>query len=144
LVETEIAFNQAVMRTLEEVQRLCQRLEAGRAMLVEGQVMGAIETLEAAEQAIKEDNLFTNTNVMHVLLENVGELRRDIVESLRARWSELLIVDRKGSRFTLSDDNGKRPPLSLTMAVMLINFRALTGGDYCSIGLSQRARIVQR
>ncbi|KAF7592873.1 hypothetical protein BBP40_012285 [Aspergillus hancockii] len=106
LVETEIVFNQAVMRTLEEVQRLCQRLDTGRAILVEGRVMGAIEALEAAEQAIRNDNLFKNTNVMHILLENVGELRRDIAESLKAHWSEQLNVDRKGCSFTLSNTNG--------------------------------------
>ncbi|QRD85937.1 hypothetical protein F9C07_2281969 [Aspergillus flavus] len=108
LVETEIAFNQAVMHTLEEVQRLCQRLDAGRAILGEGQVMDAIETLEATEQAIKRDNLFSNTTVMHVLLENVGELRREIAEYLRARWSKQLNVDRTASTLTLLNNNGKQ------------------------------------
>ncbi|KAB8199996.1 hypothetical protein BDV34DRAFT_217579 [Aspergillus parasiticus] len=108
LVETEIAFNQAVTHTLEEVQRLCQRLDAGRAILGEGQVMEAIETLEATEQAIKRDNLFSNTTVMHVLLENVSELRREIAEYLRARWSKQLNVDRKA-----------RHPLEETIAALV-------------------------
>ncbi|KAB8239765.1 uncharacterized protein BDW43DRAFT_296107 [Aspergillus alliaceus] len=106
LIETEIAFNQAVTHTLEEVQRLCQRLDAGRAVLGEGRVMEAIKTLEATEQAIKKDNLFSNTSVMHVLLENVDELRREIAEYLRARWSEQLNVDGKGGSLTISNDNG--------------------------------------
>ncbi|KAE8351459.1 hypothetical protein BDV28DRAFT_158710 [Aspergillus coremiiformis] len=93
LVETEIAFNQAVTHTLEEVQRLCQRLDAGRVILGEGQVMKAIEVLEATEHTIKKDNLFSNTSVMHVLLENVDELRREITEYLCALWSEQLKVD---------------------------------------------------
>ncbi|OGM47097.1 hypothetical protein ABOM_003721 [Aspergillus bombycis] len=106
LVETEIAFNQAVTHTLEEVQRLCQRLDAGRAILGEGQVMDAIETLEATEEAIRKDSLFLNTTVMHVLLENISELRREIAEYLRARWSKQLNVDRKESILTLLNDNG--------------------------------------
>ncbi|RAQ49936.1 centromere/kinetochore protein zw10 [Aspergillus flavus] len=117
LVETEIAFNQAVTHTLEEVQRLCQRLDAGRAILGEGQVMDAIETLEATEQAIKRDNLFSNTTVMHVLLENVGELRREIAEYLRARWSKQLNVDRTASTLTLLNNNGH--PLEETIAALV-------------------------
>lgn len=70
--------------------------------------MDAIETLEATEQAIKRDNLFSNTTVMHVLLENVGELRREIAEYLRARWSKQLNVDRTASTLTLLNNNGKQ------------------------------------
>ncbi|PIG88297.1 centromere/kinetochore protein zw10 [Aspergillus arachidicola] len=84
LVETEIAFNQAVTHTLEEVQRLCQRLDAGRAILGEGQVMEAIETLETTEQAIKRDNLFqtqlscTKASTLTLLNDNGHPLEETI------------------------------------------------------------------
>ncbi|KAE8373483.1 hypothetical protein BDV26DRAFT_285103 [Aspergillus bertholletiae] len=117
LVETEIAFNQAVTHTLEEVQRLCQRLDAGRVTLEKGQVMDAIETLEATEQAINKDNLLSNTTVMHILLEDVNELRKETAEYLRARWSKQLNVDRKEGVLTLLNDN--EHPLDETISALV-------------------------
>lgn len=107
LVETEIVFNEAVTRALEEVQRLYQRLEAGRVTLREGRVMEAIDTLEEVERSVNQDRLFSNTNVMHVLFENVAELRREIIVSLHARWAEQLNVDKKQRKLKIVDHSGK-------------------------------------
>lgn len=107
LVETEIVFNEAVTRALEEVQRLYQRLEAGRVTLREGRVMEAIDTLEEVERSVNQDRLFSNTNVMHVLFENVAELRREIIASLHARWAEQLNVDKKQRKLKIVDHSGK-------------------------------------
>ncbi|KAF9882964.1 hypothetical protein FE257_004391 [Aspergillus nanangensis] len=101
LIETEIEFNQAVTSTLEEVQRLCQQLDAGRTFLAEGKVMDAIDTLEETDIAVRRENLFTNTNVMHILLENVCELRQEITNFLQNSWSELLHIDKLGAKLTL-------------------------------------------
>ncbi|PLN83036.1 hypothetical protein BDW42DRAFT_165702 [Aspergillus taichungensis] len=105
LVETEIVFNEAVTRALEEVQRLYQQLEAGRVTLREGRVMKAIDTLEEVEGSVNRDRLFSNTNVMHVLFENVAELRREIIVSLHARWAEQLNVDKKQRMLKVVDNS---------------------------------------
>ncbi|PLB34411.1 uncharacterized protein BDW47DRAFT_77880 [Aspergillus candidus] len=105
LVETEIVFNEAVTRALEEVQRLYQQLEAGRGTLREGRVMKAIDTLEEVERSVNQDRLFSNTNVMHVLFENVAELRREIIVSLHTRWAEQLNVDKKQRKLEVVDNN---------------------------------------
>lgn len=107
LVETEIAFNQAVTETLEEVQRLCQQLDAGRTALKDGQVMVAIDTWEAADGAVKENSLYANTSVLSILSENAAGLRREIGDSLWLRWSEQLAVDKQGSRLIVPKDGGK-------------------------------------
>ena len=109
LVETEIAFNQAVTDTLEEVQRLSQQLDAGRALLQEDQVTGAIDILESTEQAIKKDNLFANTTVLVILSENVNDLRGEIVEWLRSRWNDQLNIDEREAKLVLPENTGERP-----------------------------------
>ncbi|KAL5362356.1 hypothetical protein BJX96DRAFT_177082 [Aspergillus floccosus] len=116
LIETEIAFNQAVTDTLEEVQRLCQQLDAGRATLAEGKIMSAIDTLEETEKAVRSESLISNTNVSHVLLQNVSDLRREITDRLRNRWTEQLLVDKKNGTLTVSESPER--PLDETIAAL--------------------------
>jgi len=104
LIETEIAFNQAVAETLEEVQRLCQQLESGRAALVNGHITAAIEQLEATNATIGGDTSFKNTNVMSILSLEVSRLRQEIEEALRLRWSEQLSIDRQNRQFQVKQE----------------------------------------
>ena len=108
LIETEIAFNKGVTDTLEEVQRLSQQLDDGRAALENGQIMAAIDTWESAEKTIKKDSLFTNTNVMSILSENAAGLRREIEEFLRVRWSEQFTVDKQHAKLAILNNEGKQ------------------------------------
>jgi centromere/kinetochore protein ZW10 len=103
LVETEIAFNEAVAGTLEEVQRLCQQLESGRAALGNGQITTAIEHLESTHAAVGKDAFFTNTNVLGILSDEVSLLRAEIVEALQSRWTEQLKIDRAQGEFQVSN-----------------------------------------
>ncbi|KAJ5647132.1 Retrograde transport protein Dsl1 C-terminal [Penicillium lividum] len=104
LIETEIAFNQAVTETLEEVQRLCQQLESGRATLGAGQIAAAIEQLESTKAAIEADAPFSNTNVMSILSGEVARLRDEIDEASRLRWSDQVKIDRSKGEFRIVDD----------------------------------------
>lgn len=106
MIETEIVFNKAVTGTLQEVQRLCQQLEAGRAALGNGQITAAIEQLESTRGAIEKDPLFTNTYVMAILSEEVARLRHEIVEALRERWNDQLKIDRQKGEFQVSKAEG--------------------------------------
>ncbi|KAL4964715.1 uncharacterized protein BDV14DRAFT_71303 [Aspergillus stella-maris] len=104
LVETEIVFNQAVTDTLEEVQGVCQQLDATRTLCQDGQIMAAIDNLEAIEHAISLDSCFKNTNVRGILSENVTSLRHEIVKFLRSRWHKHLELDHKQGKVTISGD----------------------------------------
>ncbi|KAF3388942.1 Ribosome biogenesis protein ytm1 [Penicillium rolfsii] len=117
LIETEIAFNQAVAETLEEVQRLHQRLENGRAALSNGHLMVAIEQLESTIAAIRKDAFFTKTNVMSILTLEVARFREQIEGTLRQRWQEQLRVDRQGGKFQVIKGDGANS-LDNTMASM--------------------------
>ncbi|PYH73840.1 uncharacterized protein BO88DRAFT_380631 [Aspergillus vadensis CBS 113365] len=102
LIETEIAFNQAVTSALTEVQKLCKQLDGGRAALGEGRTMAAIDILESTEHAVKRSSHFTNTNVLHILLENAAGLRKDIMDAVRNRWNEQLHIDKTEGKLTIS------------------------------------------
>ncbi|KAJ5787159.1 hypothetical protein N7457_002149 [Penicillium paradoxum] len=115
LVETEIAFNQAVAGTLEEVQRLCQQLETGRVALRNGQITTAIEQLESTDAAVGKDAFFTNTNVMSILSDEVSLLRSEIVEALRLRWAEQLKVDRQQGEFRVASTDTDMDSLESTI-----------------------------
>lgn len=117
LVETEIAFNEAVRNTLEVVDRLCQKLETGRAELSDGKVMAAIEILEATGTTIQSDSLFTNTNIMSILSENVAGLRLEVVNFLHTRWNDLLSVDRQQRKLCVSK-NGENVTLDEIVAAL--------------------------
>lgn len=93
LIETEIAFNEAVAGTLEEVQRLCQQIEAARASLASGDISTAIEQLEAIQGALGDDTFFANTNVMSILTIESSRLRQDIEDAVHLRWDKQLYVD---------------------------------------------------
>lgn len=108
LIETEIAFNQAVTSALEEVQGLCRQLEDGRSALGEGRIMAVIDTLEAAELAMRQNDHFANTNVLHVLLENVAGLRKQVVDVILSQWNEQLKIERREGKLTVQKD-GNNP-----------------------------------
>ncbi|KAI2787453.1 hypothetical protein POX_f07817 [Penicillium oxalicum] len=95
LMETEIAFNQAVADTLEEVQRLCDQLEQGRLALAAGEINRAIELLDTTQSGIGKDAFFTNTNVMSILSLEVARFKEEVENTLSMRWNEQLKIDRQ-------------------------------------------------
>lgn len=117
LIETEIAFNQAVAETLEEVRRLCQQLDNGRSALANGQLAAAIEQLESTKVAIGTDAFFANTNVMSILTLEVARFREQIEDTLRLRWQEQLKVDRQRGSFLVTKGDGA-DSLDTTIASM--------------------------
>lgn len=117
LIQTEITFNEAVTITLEEVERLCQQLEAGRASLHEGGIMEAIDILEETEADVNAESLFADTNVKSILSENVAGLRQEIADFLLVRWNGLLSIDREQHKLLIAGD-GYRVMLEETIAAL--------------------------
>lgn len=106
LLKTEIAFNQALTETLEQVHKLSCRLDAGRTSLAEGDVIAAIESLEDTEKALGEVAFPKNSNVTAILYEGLNGLRRSIIEALRVRWDSLVQFDKKNHRLVITDQKG--------------------------------------
>ncbi|KAJ5907429.1 hypothetical protein N7495_000111 [Penicillium taxi] len=106
LIETEISFNEAVAETLEELQRLCQQLEAGRIALQLGEITTAIEQLESTDKAIETDTFFNNSNVMAILTVEVARLRQEIEDYLLIRWSVQMRIDRTKGEFQVDEAEG--------------------------------------
>jgi centromere/kinetochore protein ZW10 len=106
LIETEIAFNEAVAGTLEVVQRLCQQLEAARVSLASGDITAAIEQLEAIQAALGDNTFSANTNVMSILTLEGSRLRQEIEEAVRLRWSQQLHLDRQKGELRIEKAQG--------------------------------------
>ncbi|KAJ6172014.1 Retrograde transport protein Dsl1 C-terminal [Penicillium chermesinum] len=106
LIETEIAFNQAVAETLEEVQQLFQQLAAVRAALASHQIAIAIENLEAAQAGLSKNASFSNTNVMDILLAEAAKRRNEVEEALRARWNQQLQINGSKGEFRIVNGDG--------------------------------------
>lgn len=106
LIETEIAFNQAVAEALEEVQRLCQQLESGRTALASGEIAIAIQHLESTKTAVQGDSFFTNTNVIGILSAEVTQLQQEIEDAVNQRWREQLKFDRSRRTFQVTGAEG--------------------------------------
>ncbi|KAJ9200695.1 hypothetical protein DTO164E3_1451 [Paecilomyces variotii] len=116
LLKTEIAFNQALTETLEQVHKLSCRLDAGRTSLAEGDVIAAIESLEHTEKALGEVAFPKNSNVTAILYEGLNGLRRSIIEALRVRWDSLVQFDKKNHRLVITDQ--KDASLELTIIAL--------------------------
>lgn len=110
LIKTEIAFNQAVTEALDDVQRLCLQLDAGRRALEDGNIMDAIGSVEATEKAMEMVAFSRNTNVASVLSENTSGLRRSIIDSLLVRWNLQVKIDRKKGELVITDQKGRTFP----------------------------------
>lgn len=106
LIETEIAFNRAVADTLDEVQRLCHKLENARDSLANGDITAAIEQLEAIQAALLDNTFFTNTNVMSILTIEEFHLRKEIEEAVCLRWSQQINVDRQKGELRIEKAKG--------------------------------------
>lgn len=106
LIETEIAFNQAVTETLEQVQRLSQQLEAGRTALANNHVATAIDNLESLKSALSKNSSFSNTNVMSILSSEVTKLQKEIEEALRERWNNQLEINTSKGEFRIASGGG--------------------------------------
>lgn len=106
LLKTEIAFNQALTETLEQVHNLSRRVDAGRNSLAEGDVIAAIESLEDTEKILADTAFPKNSNVTAILYEGLNGLRRSIIEALSVRWGSLVQIDKKKHQLVLPDQKG--------------------------------------
>ena len=106
LLQVEIAFNDAVTGTLEAMQRVCRRLEFGRAALARCDVIDAIETVEEVA-AVSESGLFANTNLIDILVKDMTGLREEIVEFLSTQWNEQISIDKQKGDLRIRSIEGK-------------------------------------
>ncbi|KAL1965664.1 hypothetical protein VTN77DRAFT_5341 [Rasamsonia byssochlamydoides] len=103
LLQTEIAFNEAVTESLEQIQEFRHRLDAGHKAVEEGRITDAIESLEDSEKAIETIKFSGNGNLTSILSENISALRNSIIEFLRIRWACEVRIDKDKGELYISD-----------------------------------------
>lgn len=107
LLQTEIAFNEAVTETLEQIQEFRHRLDAGHKAVEEGRIADAIESLEHSEKTIETVKFSTNGNLTSILSENISALRNSIIEYLHIQWASEVRIDKEKGELYVKDRTGK-------------------------------------
>jgi centromere/kinetochore protein ZW10 len=106
-MQTEIAFNEAVTESLEQIQNFCRRIDAGHKAVEEARIIDAIECLEHSENAIGTVKFSRNGNVTSILSKTIFTLRESVIESLRVQWAREVRVNKDKSELYISDRTGK-------------------------------------
>ncbi|KAL1858476.1 ribosome biogenesis protein ytm1 [Paecilomyces lecythidis] len=129
LLKTEIAFNQALTETLEQVHNLSRRVDAGRNSLAEGDIIAAIESLEDTEKILADTAFPKNSNVTAILYEGLNGLRRSIIEALSVCWGSLVQIDNKKHQLVLPDQRDTSLELTI-IALSRVNMLDAINGSF--------------
>lgn len=89
----EIAFNEALIKTLEEARTIDNQLAAAQLALGQSQWIQSIELLEEIERSLAAERLPYDTNIAGLLATKANELRADISSALQSEWTSLVKID---------------------------------------------------
>lgn len=89
----EIAFNEGLIKVLEEARTIDNQLAAAQLSLGQGQFHQSIELLEEIENSLAANNLPFETSVSGLLSTKAKQLRADIASALLAEWTSLVRID---------------------------------------------------
>ncbi|KAF2657325.1 hypothetical protein K491DRAFT_595152 [Lophiostoma macrostomum CBS 122681] len=104
---SEIAYNEDLVKVVEQLRDIRTLVEAVQDAAVQGNVMHALERLEDANAAFKQLGTFEHTRAVGVLKARAGQLRADIVENVAESWSGLIVVDSDERCIILKEEVGK-------------------------------------
>lgn len=107
LMQTELAFNEAVTGVLEEVQEFTGRLESGHKAVEEERIKDAIEILESVHSTLETAGFSRYGNLTSILRENTSTLRSSIVELLLLHWAAEVRIDRDKKELRISNGDGQ-------------------------------------
>ncbi|EEP79923.1 predicted protein [Uncinocarpus reesii 1704] len=104
----EIAFNGALLQTLEAARVIDEKAGEARLALDSGHWIRAIELVQEVQGSLSGTKLPENTNVVKLLSTKATELRTGIANALRAEWDSLIRIDATSSEPTVtSNDSGR-------------------------------------
>ncbi|EMD90927.1 hypothetical protein COCHEDRAFT_1176510 [Bipolaris maydis C5] len=93
LLHTEIAYNESLVQTVEQLRDISTLLDSAQNAAVNGHVLHAISTLEDADDAFKRLGPFMTTRVVGVLRNKQEQLKKALVETVIDSWNGLISVD---------------------------------------------------
>ena len=101
LLHTEIAYNESLVQTVEQLRDISTLLDSAQNAAVNGHILHAISTLEDADDAFKRLGPFMTTRVVGVLRNKQEQLKKALIETIIESWSGLISVDRASHKISL-------------------------------------------
>jgi centromere/kinetochore protein ZW10 len=145
LLHTEIAYNESLVRVVEQLRNISSLLDSAQEAAVVGHVIKALERLENADVAFKNLGAFESTRAVGVLRMKEDQLKMALVETVTESWNGLVVVDYTNRRISLKDSIERDSTVdintivqALTRLNLLDNFIARFNRDLDRIIVSSR------
>lgn len=104
LLKGEVIFNETLVKTLEQVQRIHQSLDSVQEAAIGDRLIDAIEWLGKAHEEIGLLRSFENTTITTILKGKAAELNKAIIETIEECWNDLIQMDRSTGRISIKHE----------------------------------------
>ncbi|OJD28127.1 hypothetical protein ACJ73_00475 [Blastomyces percursus] len=101
LLENEIAFNEAVVRNLQDIRTIDYRISSAQMAIDQDDLGTATGLFEEIEMLMKTIDLPSTTPILRVLSGNVAGLRTAIANFALQKWKSLVKIDSKLGQMTV-------------------------------------------
>jgi centromere/kinetochore protein ZW10 len=107
LVQTELAFNEAVTGILEKVKDFSSRIDNGLKAVEEERIADAINCVHYAESFLGSADLSDYDGLSSILHESITHLRKSIEELLLLQWTSEVRINKSEMTLFINDKPGK-------------------------------------
>lgn len=107
LVQTELAFNEAVTGILDKVKDLSSRINDGLKAVEEERIADAINCADSAEVFLGSADLSAYGGLSSILHESISHLRKSIEELLLLQWTSEVRINKSERTLFINDKPGK-------------------------------------
>ncbi|KAF2098527.1 hypothetical protein NA57DRAFT_38787 [Rhizodiscina lignyota] len=102
LLQSELAFNEALADTLQRVKSISGTLDETDNLSREGHMLEGIEKFEEAVDAAKDMSRFENAQFTSILHQRIAQLGADMASQTRECWNILVVESINGQGFTIN------------------------------------------
>ena len=125
LLNGELAFNESLRATLEEVQATQRTLDLVQRAIVAGRLLEAVDLLEQVGGELDSIPVSRSTRVAGILGLKAADLRNDVVKKLTDCWKVYICVDSARSSIKFSHSLNGRSPVVASSDPRLITLQTL-------------------
>lgn len=107
LVQTELAFNEAVTGILEKVKDFSSRIDDGLKAVEEERIADAINYVDSAESFLGSAELSDYDRLSSILHESLWHLRKSVEELLLLQWTSEVRINKSEMTLFINNTSGK-------------------------------------
>lgn len=104
LLKGEVIFNETLVKTLEQIQRIHQLLNSVQEAALRDRLVDAIDWLRKAKEEIGLLRSFENTTIATTLKGKATELNKAITETIEECWNDLIQIDRSTGSISIKHE----------------------------------------